>query len=80
MFNYTQPNEFVYLLLNFKGKKRCGHKFVLLGVKFFIMATKKIEFFFLKCQLEKKLENFAKVWIVIKTLVKVGLMKDLSLF
>jgi hypothetical protein len=63
MFNYMQPNEFVYLLLNFKGKKRCGHKFVLLGVKFFIMATKKLNFFFLNV-------NWKKSW---KILPKFGL-------
>jgi hypothetical protein len=38
MVNCMQPNEFVYLLLNFKMKKRYGHKFFLLGVKCFIMA------------------------------------------
>jgi hypothetical protein len=56
-----QPNEFVYLLFNFKGKKGCGHNFFLLGVKFFIMATKKFEnFVFLNVNWKKNWKNLPK--------------------
>jgi len=77
-----QPNEFVYPLLNFKAKKDVVIVFFfLLGVKFFIMDTNKFEnFLFLNVNWKKNLEKIIKVWIVIKTLAKVGLMKGLSLF